>query len=217
MLLLLFKSRPFVGYLELMIALLPIFFAVVHELKSALATSGKFLSRALYKVLFVAFLTAVGLQVAMLWKSFTNLNSDETVAAFKAKQAQLQNFCAMIPVDEKNSVVCWGDCRVTASFVLAADIKPRCRFFGNLSGYFSKADPTVIDEWLQNVRGDYPAWILYVTLKPEYTGEKMGYFADNFLRQRNPEVEKILAERYSFAGEMKLYGQTMRLYRRKEH
>lgn len=215
MLLLLFKSRPFVGYLELMIALLPIFFAVVSELKLTLATSGKF-SRALYKVLFVAFLTVVGLQVSVLWESFTNLNSAETVAETEETQAQLQNFCATIPVDEKNSVVLWGESLVTSQFMLAADIVPRCRFFGNVACFFGKSDPAVIDEWLETVRRIRPKWIVYGTLRGEFSGVQANYFNTEFRRQRNSDVEKILDADYSLVNEMPLFTQTIRLYRRKE-
>ena len=214
MLFMLLKSRPFPGYLELIAGLLPIFFAVVYELKSTLATSGKF-SRALCKVLFVVLLTGVGVQAALLFRYFTDINSAETVAEIKSVQSSLHEFQTTIPADEKNSVVCWGEGLVTSHFLLASDIVPRCRFFGNVTSGFAKADPTVIDKWLETVRRVRPKWIVYSALPAEFSGAQIGYFYDEFCRQRNADLEKILDANYSLVNEMPLFKQTLRLYRRK--
>ena len=125
-------------------------------------------------------------------------------------------FDKIIPRDEKNSVVMWGESLSTGRLILETEIKPRCRFFGNVAMFFGKSDPAVIDEWISNVRGDYPKWIVYGALVEEFSGEQPDYFKYNFLRQRNPRVEEILAEKYILTNETEFYGQTIRLYRYRE-
>ena len=90
--------------------------------------------------------------------------------------------------------------------ILPFGIKPRCRFFGNVEMFFGKSDPAVIDEWIANVRGDYPKWIVYGALVEEFTGEQPDYFKYNFRRQRNPRVEEILAEKYILTDEKEFCG-----------
>ena len=93
---------------------------------------------------------------------------------------------------------------------------PRCRFFGNVNSFFGKSDPGVIAEWVQTVRLDSPKWILYSVLREELSGEEPTYFDNEFRRQCNPDVEKVLDEKYFLVNEMPFYSQMLRLYRLKE-
>ena len=213
----LIKSRPFIGYYELIASLLPIFFAVVFELKTKLATVEKNVFKITYKLLFVVFLTGVGIQVAVLYSYFTFLNSDKTIAEIKLIQTVLYDFQLNIPADEKNSVVCWGEANAMSNFILETNIKPRCRFFGNINSAFGKLDPAVIDEWIETVRRNSPKWIVYNALQEEFSDDDdMDYFDFEFRRQRNSDVEKVLREKYVLKATMFFDSRETRLYRLRE-
>ncbi len=228
MLFMLIKSRPFHGYLELIAPLLPIFFAVIYELKIRLTPALKeiwsirsfSLKRILCKIGMLMLLLIIIFQTAIqgigLYWLFRCANEDDYIKFHQKEQSDLHEFQKTIPDAERDSVICWGESNVIGQFILDSGIKPRCRFFGNIAMFFGKSDPAVIDEWIQNVRNDYPKWIVYTVLEEEYLGKKMSYFKYNFQRQRNPEVEKILDDRYALKAQMKLYDQIMGLYRLRE-
>lgn len=111
--------------------------------------------------------------------------------------------------------MCLGEGLVTAHFLLAGEIVPRCRFFGNVTSGFAKADPEVVDEWLETVGRLQPRLIVYSALREEFSSVQTDYFSAEFRRQRNPDGEKILDAQYSLVNEMPLFTQTLRLYRRK--
>lgn len=225
---LLLKSRPFVGYLEQLIELLPIFFAVLRELKETLSPTlknfwnirglapKKFFCRVTYAFMYLAFLAGIGVQFALLYTTFTDLNSEETIIAIKETRGRFEKFQSNIPVEDRNSVALWGEGLVTSRLILSADILPSCRFFGNVATAFGKMDPTVIDEWIQTVRNKRPKWIVYTMLPEEILGGEMDFFDINFRWQRNSEVEKLLNENYILTEKSQLFGQIVRLYRLRE-
>ena len=217
LLFMLLKSRPFYGYSELIISLVPLMFAVVAELKTSLSPELKKLwarrgisaRRILCKVTSGLLMIAVAWTLWIHWTSFQRSffdNNNFSCAVFT-------EFDKIIPRNERNSVVMWGESLSIGRFILETGIKPRCRFFGNIQMFFGKSDPAVIDEWISNVRGDYPKWIVYGALDKEFSGVEPNFFERNFRLQRNPRVEEILAEKYIITDETKLYGQTVRLYR----
>ncbi len=228
MLFMLIKSRPFHGYPELIAPLLPIFFAVIYELKVRLTPALKeiwsirsfSLKRILCKIGMLMLLLIIIFQTAIqgigLYWLFRCANEDDYIKFHQKEQSDLHEFQKTIPDAERDSVICWGESNVIGQFILDSGIKPRCRFFGNIAMFFGKSDPAVIDEWIQNVRNDYPKWIVYTVLEEEYLGKEMGHYKYNFQRQRNPEVEKILDDRYALKAQMKLYDQIMGLYRLRE-
>ena len=227
MLFMLMKGRPFYGYPELIAALLPLMFAVFVELKTMLAPTLKsiwnfreinsrqlFFYNATYAALFFYFLICAGAQTAHLYLELTEVGA--TTAEYFHKERQLiHELQAHIPADEKNSVILWGGSHEMGVFILETGIKPRCRFFGNVTCFFGKSDPAVIDEWIQTVRRERPKWIVYNALAEEFSGEQMDYFQYNFMRQRNSEVEKILDEDYVLVDEMS-EGYVIKLYRQRE-
>lgn len=221
MLFLLLKSRPFYGYPELILSMLPLLFAVIHELKETLlpmlnkiwSIRGLSPKRIFCKVLVISFVfifvVTIVIQCISFKRVFNTVDNEIGRASFS-------NFSSIIPATEQNSVVMWGESLSMGRFILETGIKPRCRFFGNVEMFFGKSDPAVIDEWIQNVQSDYPKWIVYGALEKEYTGEKMSHFEYNFRRQRNLRVEEILSEKYIFTDEVELYGQIVKLYRLRE-
>ena len=211
----LMKSRPFYGYPELIAALLPLMFAVFVELRAKLLMPKIFLRRVIYSVLFVSLLTCAGLQASYMYRTFSNFANAETKALVREERQMIHDLQAHIPADEKNSVMIWGESRETGIFILESDIVPRCRFFGNVTCFFGKNDPAVIDEWLETARRLRPKWILYNALPEEFSGEDMDFFKRNFRRQRNSDVEKILAADYVLVDEFSR-GYAMKLYRLKE-
>ncbi len=215
MLFMLMKSRLFPGYLELTTGILPIMFAVFVELRTELLSRKKFFHRVIYSGLFVAFLTCTGVQVACFYSTVTNNMSKKQAELVRKEQQMLHDFQAIIPADEKNSVVYWGESRPMGTFILESNILPRCRFFGNVTCFFGKSDPAVIDEWIQTVRRERPKWIVYNALEEEFSGKQMSFFKYNFRRQRNSEVEKILNEKYFLVDEMSA-NDIIKLYRLRE-
>jgi len=225
MLILLMKSRPFYGYPELIAGVLPLLFVVIYELKTILSpllkklwsvrafSVKRFFCKLLFPLLFIVVIFNMKLMVDTFIRTVSGHFSDNTAEYYQKRKNELNEFATIIPADERNSVVMWGESLPMGLFILETDIKPRCRYFGNIQMFFGKSDPAVIDEWVQNVCSDYPKWIIYSALEEEYSGEEMNHFKYNFRRQRNPRVEKILDEKYTVTSETELYGQIIRLYR----
>ena len=133
-----------------------------------------------------------------------------------SKQAEVSNvherenllrLKALIPDDERNSFVCWGDTCTGAHWILQTGIKPRNRFFTNVR-WMAKADLSLRDEWFDDVRCYPPLWILYGTDPNRKTGAPLSWTEDT-------ELEKLLAEKYSLKGEVFIYPQMMKLYKLK--
>ena len=215
MLFMLMKGRPFYGYPELIAGILPLMSAVFVELRAKLLTAKNFFRRAIYCVLFVGLLTCAGFQVAYLYALFSSNTDEETTAFVHEENRLIHDLQAHIPANERNSVIMWGESRPIGVFILETDILPRCRFFGNVTCFFGKNDPAVIDEWLEIARRERPMWVVYNALPEEFSGKKLTAFKRNFRRQRNSEVEKILDADYVLVDEFSI-GYTMTLYRRKE-
>ncbi|MBR6712936.1 MAG: hypothetical protein IKI76_08100 [Selenomonadaceae bacterium] len=221
---LLVRSRPFVMYLELIAAVLPILFAVLHEwkcnvlptIKNSWHMKGFTSKRIFWK--FIAVITSlyVLFQSALLVDHFYTANSTENQERFLDKMNDMQKLGSYIKPQERTSVVFYGEGNIMSYFILETGIYPRCRFFSNITNAFGLYDSAVIAEWVQNVKSDYPKWILYSALEKEYTGEEIEYWDWNFRRQRHPAVEEILADRYTLVGLMELYGQIINLYRLKD-
>lgn len=230
MLFMFIKSRPFEGYLELIVSVLPVLFAVLSSLKTTFppklkkiwSVRGISLKRTFCKALILiliplfAFNLYWTLHNSFLAVFFGVYNSEKYTEYLRRKQNEFYELQSLIPTDERNSVVTWGDSNTIGHFLLESGIKPRCRFFGNVNVFFGKSDPAVIDEWIQNVDRDYPKWIVYGALPEEFSGEDTDYFKSEFRRQRNPRVEKILDEKYILVKEMNFYPDVIRLYRLRE-
>ena len=224
MLFLFMKSRPFPMYIELIAAVLPIFFAVLHEwkidilpgIKNSWKEKSFRVQRILWKFVMVYAIMYLLLSGIIFAERFYVSSSSYNQMTFQEKMSDMRRLGANIKAEAGDSVVLYGEGNIMSYFILETDIFPRCRFFSNITNAFGLYDPAVIPEWIQNVKSDYPKWIIYSALEKEYTGEKIEYWEYNFRRQRHPAVEEILTEKYILADEMELYGQIVRLYRLRE-
>ena len=88
-------------------------------------------------------------------------------------------------------------------------MKPRERFFTNNTD-LSLLEPRLKEEWLSSVRQSPPLWILYGTNKDE----KTTYRIDE--HRGDPDVERLLVEKYKLCDEALMYDQRLKLYRLKE-
>ena len=115
----------------------------------------------------------------------------------------------IIPENERDSFVCWGDHNTTPHWLIYADMQPRERLFMN-NGNLINVDRAMWTEWFGNVTSKPPLWILYgVTCEKNPDGEFKALDSD-------AELERLLAEKYSFKGETFIFPQIMKLYRLKE-
>ncbi|MBR2774023.1 MAG: hypothetical protein IKD73_03425 [Selenomonadaceae bacterium] len=115
----------------------------------------------------------------------------------------------IIPENERDSFVCWGDHNTTTHWIIYADMKPRERLFMN-NAFLIKVDRDLWIEWFNNVTSNPPLWILYGTRPDRKIGELPR------LPHELPEIEQFLADKYSLRGQVKLSDQMMKLYRLKE-
>lgn len=111
----------------------------------------------------------------------------------------VEDLARLIPENERDSFVTWGFYCTMPHWVLLTGIKSRERLFF-LNYTFTKIDPNFRREWFGNVRKNFPRWIL------------CGY---GFERD-DAELEQLLAEKYSPAGETFIFPQILRLYRLKQ-
>lgn len=228
MLFMLMRSRPFPGYAELIVPVWVSCAVMIYELRPLLTNMlndfqklpGVSLKRILFKFVLILTVFIAGLHFVVRAQTLNNyLFSEEAKSdniSILQKRERVREMTKIIPAAEKNSVVFWGEGHPMSYFILETGIYPRCRFFCNITNAFGLYDPAVITEWVQNVRNDYPKWIIYSALEEEYTSEHIDYWSYNFRRQRHPAVEKILTEKYIFVDSMIMYGQLVKLYRLRE-
>ena len=208
-------------YEMIVFATAPLLFAVLHESRDALQriwdATGFSTKRLLIKIFLVAavfqvyvmifFLKAAVLNEETLTYMFFTSYSKQAEVANVHERENVLSLKALIPDDERNSFVCWGDTCTGAHWILQTGIKPRNRFFTNVR-WMAKADLSLRDEWFDDVRCYPPLWILYGTDPNRKTGAPLSWTEDT-------ELEKLLAEKYSLKGEVFIYPQMMKLYKLK--
>ena len=198
---------------------MPILFAILHESNDTLQkiwrTSGLSLKRILLKVLIILAIIDVCL-LSINFKEYYlgEKNSMPRLFIQYEKRFAMSNpneheeilkLRSIIPDNEKSSFVCWGDYCNTPHWVIYADMKPREREFF-LNSFHSRVDPAIRKEWFDNVRKDYPLWILYGTDPNRKPGEPPK------TSMEDSELEQLLEEKYSFKGEVYIFPQLMKLY-----
>ena len=114
----------------------------------------------------------------------------------------------LIPDNERKSFVTWGlYCNIT-HWILRADMKSRERLFMN-NNEMMRINPAFKKEWFDNVRKDYPLWILHGVELDRKPDEPPKTLEEN-------ELEQLIEEKYSFKGEVYVWPQMLKLYRLKE-
>lgn len=216
------KLHPADQYNMIVFATAPLLFAVLHESRNALQriwdAAGFSPKKLLVKILLVAavfqvyvmifFLKAAVLNEETLTYMFFTSYSKQAEVANVHERENVLRLKALIPDDERDSFVCWGNTCTGAHWILRTEMKPRNRFFTSVS-WIAMADPSLRDEWFDDVRCDLPLWILYGTNPNRKPGEPPSWIED-------AELEQLLAEKYFLRGEVYIFPQMMKLYRLKE-
>lgn len=223
MLFLLMKLRPYGHYAMIIFAAMPILFAILNasrdELQKIWRTSGLSLKRIILKTLIVfalidLFVLSVNLKEYYLAEKnsmpFLFIQYEKRFAMSNPNEhEEILKLRSLIPDYEKNSFVCWGDYCNTPHWIIYTDMKPREREFF-LNSFHGEVDPLLRKEWFDNVRKDYPLWILYGTDPDRKPGEPPKTPTED------SELEQLLEEKYLFKGEVYIRPQIMKLYRLKE-
>ena len=219
MLILLFKLSPYQGYCALITPILPILFVMladfpkkIRELWSAQSFSPK---RIICKFLLVtvAFYPLILLQT--LTSKFIDNNSEKLREYHSEQNNAMLRIAKIIPLEEKNSVMIWGEGTHVSHWILMTGIYPCCRFFSNVKA-FANVDPNVKREWFEIFRNNFPQWIIYSAHEGEFSGDYPDDWTKHFRQNRDADVERLLQERYNLAGETETYQNYFRLYRLKE-
>lgn len=219
MLVLLFRSSPYLGYCALITPLLPIFFAVLADFaenfRPLFSTEGFSPKRTLCKFLIVIVMFYPLLLTHELNLHIINVNSKSLEQYNLNQNVEMLRLAELIPPEERNSVMIWGEGFQMSHWILATGIIPRCRFFGNVKA-FANVDPNVKHEWLELARTNSPRWIIYSAPEKELANEKMPMWMQFFRINRDPDVEKLLREKYELVGEMETFMDSLLLYRLKD-
>ena len=218
MLLLLMKSSPYRGYCALIVPLFPIFFTLLADLAKSLrelwSSSGFFAKKFLCRLVIVS----VMLYPLILAQEVVSLivrNNLESMKQYHAEQnIDMLRLGELIPPEEGNSVMIWGEGTHVSHWILTTGIYPRCRFFGNVK-VFATVDPNVKREWLAVARDNPPQWIIYSAPVSEFTGDYPDDWTKHFRQNRDADVERLLQERYNLVDETETYSDSFRLYRLK--
>ena len=216
MLFMMIKLSPYSGYCALIVPLLPIFFAVTTDFAKnfrALWSEKIFsLKRTACKFIVIPisiYLAVIGYAFA---GKFYEVNSQLEFETNRDDISEMLRLEKIIPPEERNSVMMWGEGLQVSQWILTTGIFPRCRFFGNVKA-FADVDPLVKREWLKSARDNPPQWIICSLHGNEVFGTPTNAWIRNFRKNRDLDVEKFLAEKYSLAGEAELRQDFFRLYR----
>lgn len=219
MLLMMFKLSPYLGYYALIVPLLPIFFAVLVDFtknfRKLWTTQGFSSKRIACKLIILIFISYPILLSWFVVIKFKNENSNSKVEYIHNEITEMKSIAKLIPPEEKNLVMMWGEGFQISHWILTTGIFPRNRFFGNVKA-FANVDPNVKREWLEVARADFPKWIIYSAPEKELAGEEMEPWMYFFRINRDSDVERLLQERYNLEAEMETYMDSLLLYRLKE-
>ena len=198
MLALMFKLSPYLGYCALITPLLPLLFAAMKEIPKT----------------FVVLAMIYPLMFAVLFvNKFAEANRDFAHEFNRNEVSELRRLEKIIPPDERDSVMIWGEGLHVSHWILVTGIAPRCRFFGNVKA-FAAVDPKIKREWLDSAEKISPRWIIYNAYMGEFTGEISDDWIKNFRQNRDADVEKFLAEHYHLIDSAEIYQNDFRLYRK---
>ena len=217
--------RHSIQYAMILLSFTPILFAVLHESNGVIQEiwHSKHFSFKRILIKISIFLMVIHACILTFYLKTVLLNEQNIwffiFSAYDKREESLnwnerRNILMLqeiIPDDERNSFVCWGDYCTTPHWILHTGMKPRERLFMNNS-WLTRADSQLRREWFGNVRKNLPLWILYGT-NPPFLYKTKKYFKSP---TEDVEFERLLAEKYSLKGETFIFPQVMKLYRLKE-
>lgn len=219
MLFMLFKLSPYSGYCALNTPLLLIFFVLLVDFAKKFHglwfTKRLSLKHMLCKIMVGLLMLYPLILLGALSIRLVNKNSDFINDYDRKEFAEMNRLAELIPTEERNSLMIWGEGTHVSHWILTTGIFPRCRFFGNVKA-FANVDPNVKQEWFENARYNSPQWMIYSAPESEFTGDYPDDWTKHFRQNRDVDVERLLQERYNLVDEMKTYQNYFRLYRLKE-
>ncbi|MBE8953622.1 MAG: hypothetical protein SR1Q7_10850 [Quinella sp. 1Q7] len=220
MLLFMMRLRPYIGYCPLIVPTMPLLFAgaaAVSEMYSAPLkrlwhAHGFSFGRLAIKFFSVCVIAVLCLP---LWV-YVNKPYSTVVAAPSNNEIStaMIKFSDIIPQNERQSLVTWGRGGFIAELTLTTGLQSREKFFGYIKA-FGETDPSIRATWFEHVEENPPLWILYCWLKVETDSTRKDSILVKYLGNKDAELERLLAERYTLRGEALIYGQVMKLYRLK--
>lgn len=218
MLVLLLKSSPYQGYCALITPLLPIFFAILADLsknfQALFKIEGFSPKRTFCKLLIVLVMLYPLLLTHELNIKLIKINSKFVTQYYAKEKSEMLRLAELIPPEEKNSVMIWGEGLHMSHWILTTGIFPRCRFFGNVKA-FADVDTNVKREWLDLARANPPKWLIYSAPESEFSGDYPSDWTKHFRQNRDADVERFLRENYSLSGEINTHQNFFGLYRLK--
>lgn len=215
---LLISLRPYSHYAMIIFATIPIIVAVLQEaydtLKRILDAQHTSARRIVLRFLIVAFAVHVVahvyylenilmLEPSIVSRVFSSYPKNAEII-YSDERQNISRLQALIPEHERKSFVIWANFNTGSHWILRANMIPRERLFMN-TGQCARLDPSLRKECLDNLRRDYPLWILYGT------DSQLPDDSNN-----DPELEQLLAEKYLLKGEGFIFPQMMKLYRLKD-
>lgn len=220
MLLFMMRLRPYIGYCPLIVPTMPLLFAsiaAVREMYSAPLKKiwhahGFSFGRLAIKFFAVCVIAVLCLP---LW-FYVNKPYSTVVAAPSDNEIStaMIKFSDIIPQNERQSFVTWGRGGFIAKWTLTTGLRSREKFFGYIKA-FGETDPSIRETWFRHVKENPPLWILYCWLEVETDATLKDSILVKYLGNKDAELERLLAERYTLRGEVLIYGQVMKLYRLK--
>ena len=213
-----FKLSPYFGYCALNTPLLVMLFAMLavfsESLRDMWLIKGISLKRMACKLFAGLFLVYPIVHCNLLAEKFTEANSVAVNDYYSQEISELRRLKEIIPPEERNSVMFWGEGFLASHWILVTDIYPRCRFFGNTKA-FASIDSNVKREWLDLARANLPLWIIYNAPVSEFDDNEANEWVKAFRSNRDADVESLLEEKYILADDTELYFASFRLYRLK--
>ena len=223
MMFMLIYLRPYLHYALIIFPVMTILFAVLNEFGEVfkkiwqfpkfsfkrLLMKGLIIFAVIHVVISTLYLKAFCLNENFALPLIFCITHDKNAELFYSDERNdILELQKIIPENERNSVVYWGGIITSSIWILQTGIKPRDRIFMNNS-HLTRIDPALRKEWFDNVRKNYPLWILYGIDPKKNLGEPPKTYMEDL------EVEELLAEKYSFKGEVYVWPQMMKLYRLK--
>ena len=214
---LLMNLRLYIHYYMVVVPVMPLLFAAFEPLRkicketfAASHSTFKKLSVALIVLSVASYACVCCMNYSLAPMKYFSAQYINAEKKFYNEEVQgIRQLHSVIPEDERKSFTCWGNHFSTSHWILITDMKPRERFFMN-NPVLALVDPAQKDEWLRNVKKSPPLWILYSINETP----KNFYLPDE--HRPDPDVEKLLAEKYVLRGETLIYDQVMKLYRLKD-
>lgn len=221
MLIFMMGLRPYQGYCVLIVPTMPLLFHAADAVREMYSVPLKRLWQAedfsFGRFALKFFAVCIGATLCLpLWSYAKNFH-DAVVFAPSGNEnsTAMLKLADIIPTHERKSFATWGRGGFIAEWTLTTGLQSREKFFGYIKS-FGETDPSIRETWFRHVNENPPLWILYCWLKVENDEKYKDSIIVKYLGNKDAELERLLAEKYSLAGEEHISSQVMKLYRLKD-